>query len=165
MRKLIAAAALSLAVVPFASAQNFLSSFHSVSSYREQTAEYQTGYTTGLADLFSWVVSKEPEIQNTVNACLEGLGNGDVSILFDSVVVDCDFDQSASAPIFVQMLDTMCDTDVSNMVRLGDFDGDAGQRGEAVADCALVSTLPEGLLVELTRSGQLTVLYRKGALC
>ena len=50
MRLLILAAVLFLVAIPFASAQDTVSAFHSVPSYREQTPEYQTGYTTGLVD-------------------------------------------------------------------------------------------------------------------
>ena len=111
------------------------------------------------------MVAKAPEFQNKIVTCLEGKTTGNISVMFDVVIAEGDFDQYASAPVFVQMLDAFCDTDVASTITVGGRESDAGGGGGAVTGCTPVATLPEGLLLDLTRSGQLSVLFEQGALC
>ena len=144
-----------------------MSVFHSVGSYREQTPTYQVGYTAGLMDLIYWIVAKDPQLKNKIDACMDGRSASAISALFDGIMEEAggQFDQFGSSLIFVGLLDEMCDTNVMESVVASDPAGDVGDGGEKIEGCTPVSTLPEGLLVELARSGQLTVLYEAGALC
>ena len=85
MGRLILAAVLSVTVIPMASAQGDISFLHSVGSYKERTAQYQIGYTTGLVDMLHWMIGEELGIKDKIDTCLAGKGDADISIMFDGV--------------------------------------------------------------------------------
>ena len=118
MGRLILAAVLSVAVIPVASAQGDISSLHSVASYKEKTAQYQVGYTTGLMDLFHWMIGEEPGVKGKIDTCLAGKGDADISIMFDGFAAAGELSSVPGAVVFVDMLDGTCGTDVSSSVVL-----------------------------------------------
>ena len=147
--------------------EGHLSSLHTVGSYREQTPTYQVRYVAGLVDLVFWFVAKDPQLKNKIDACTDGMSSSDISAMFDEIMerADGQFDQHGSSVVLVSLLDEMCDTNVVGSVVVSDPAGDDGGGDEEAEGCTPVSALPESLLVELARTGQLTVLYEAGALC
>ena len=162
-KKLFWAAAVSMAVIPFASAQDGYQGFFTVLDYQAANFDQQIGYTTGLADHFTWLVgvSNDPGLSQRVDACTAEKSNVEVSIMFDTFVGGGEYGEFGAAQVFVLMMISECGADVTALVT----GGGGGGGGAAAAGCVPVSTLPKGLLVDLTRSGQLTVLYDEGAFC
>lgn len=160
MKFLVWAAVAALALVPLASAQDGYQGFFTVADYQAANFDKQIGYTTGLADHFTWLVSvsNDPGLSQQVQDCIGGKSNVDVSIMFDTFVSGGGFSDFGAAEVFVLMMISECGADVTGLV-MGDGDGGAA------ADCVQIGTLPKGLLVDLTRSGQLAVLYQEGAFC
>jgi hypothetical protein len=173
IRRIILSAIFCLTAIPMASAQIVPSALHTVGTYQQQAAEYQVGYTTGLIDMVYWMLAEAPATKTTVDACTAGNGDVDTSIMFDNIIAGGEFDEFPAAPVFVTLLNTTCSTQVATRifsdttpVAVGDGRPDAGGGAAAGAEgCVPVSTLPDGLLLLLARSGQLTALYEEGALC
>ena len=163
-RVLVWAAALSLGFAPLASGQADFNAYYTVGDYTGQSADQQVGYTTGLVDFFNWLVSGAPETGDMARAeaCLVEKGNVDVSIMFDTYVAGGAFAEFGAAEVFVAMINDTCGTNVTNEIALG---GGGGGVGAANGNCVSIATLPNGLLVDLTRTGQLAALYAEGAFC
>ena len=165
-RALLKAAAIlmTLAVVPIASAQQSYNAYITVGGYRNVSVDQQIGYTTGMIDTANWIVghANDPALSATVATCLEGMGVFDVSIL-DTFVAGGEYNELGGADVFLAMLDAQCGIDMVSLVNPGGGGGGGG--AEAAGDCVQLSTFPKGLLADLTRSGQLTVLYEEGAFC
>lgn len=160
----VAAVLLTLAVAPLASAQQSYKAYITVGEYRTVSVDQQIGYTTGMIDTANWIIghANDPALSATVATCLEGMGVFNISILFDTFVAGGEYNDFGGADVFLAMLDAQCGIDMVSLVTPG---GRGGGGAEAAGDCVQLSTFPKGLLADLTRSGQLTVLYEEGAFC
>ena len=160
----VAAVLLTLAVAPLASAQQSYKAYITVGEYRTVSVDQQIGYTTGMIDTANWIIghANDPALSATVATCLEGMGVFKISILFDTFVAGGEYNDFCRADVFLAMLDAQCGIDMVSLVTPG---GRGGGGAEAAGDCVQLSTFPKGLLADLTRSGQLTVLYEEGAFC
>ena len=123
-----------------------------------------------MMDLLHWIVAKNPSVRQQIDGCVGGQSAAEISILFDTVIAEGDFDEFASAPVFVTLLNTTCGTQVAARVDagvpdVGRPDAGPGAGADGAEGCTPVATLPRGLLLMLTRNGQLTELYEMGALC
>ena len=114
-------------------------SHHSVSSFKESSVDYQIEYTSGLADIFSWIASRELQLKATIDECLEGNTREDVSAMFSGAVADGASDQDASALAFVGMMDEACGSDIFHMVAIGTGGNGGGGGGSDTPVLALHS--------------------------
>ena len=145
--------------------EDSMSLFLSVTSYRGTDPLYQTGYTSGMMDLFHWIVAKSPQVRQQIDQCIGDNSAAEISILFDTVIAAGDFDAFASAPVFVTLMNTTCRTQVAARVDVEVIDVGRREAGDGAEGCTPVAALPKGLLLMLARTGQLTELYELGALC